>query len=172
MRSLNISGKRFGSVLAIEPTDSRIHGVVVWKCLCDCGNECFIPCNRLTYGTTKSCGCARNKYQYGESSFNNLVSKYKYSARKRNIEWKLSSEECKSMFENNCHYCNTAPSKITTGNGYNGDYTYNGIDRMNPTEGYIKSNCVSCCYICNRAKNNMTYNNFINWIQKLRRDWL
>lgn len=47
------------------------------------------------------------------------------------------------------------------------DYTYNGIDRVNNDIGYIKNNCIPCCKICNRAKNSMSYDDFLNWIKIL-----
>ena len=33
--------------------------------------------------------------------------------------------------------------------------------------GYIKSNCVPCCYICNRAKNILSREDFLNWIKRV-----
>lgn len=53
----DISGQRFGRLVALEPTDRRMRDRVVWKCRCDCGREAFIPESSLTSGNTKSCGC-------------------------------------------------------------------------------------------------------------------
>lgn len=35
---LNLKGKRFGGLVAIEETDQRKDGRIVWKCQCDCRN--------------------------------------------------------------------------------------------------------------------------------------
>ena len=53
----DITGMRFGRLVALEPTDERQHGSVVWKCRCDCGNEKLISLNTLKFTTVKSCGC-------------------------------------------------------------------------------------------------------------------
>ena len=55
----NIAGKRFGRLIAIEPTKDRKSGHVVWRCLCDCGNIANVSLGKLTSGHTKSCGCLR-----------------------------------------------------------------------------------------------------------------
>lgn len=50
-------GKRFGKLIAIEPTEERLHGKVMWLCKCDCGKTCKVMSTRLSSGHTKSCGC-------------------------------------------------------------------------------------------------------------------
>lgn len=57
---INLTGQRFGKVVALESTKQRKpNGEVIWKCRCDCGNIFFTGTSTLRYGTTKSCGCAR-----------------------------------------------------------------------------------------------------------------
>lgn len=58
----DISGQRFGRLVAIEPTDKRLNGSVVWRCRCDCGNECEVRSSSLTSGLTQSCGCGKGKH--------------------------------------------------------------------------------------------------------------
>lgn len=54
----DISGIRFGKLVALEPTQNRsAKGDTVWKCRCDCGNIVFSPLTQLTQGYKKSCGC-------------------------------------------------------------------------------------------------------------------
>lgn len=58
----DITGQRFGRLVAIEPTHQRKSaGQVVWKCKCDCGNEVSISVSNLTQGIANSCGCYRNE---------------------------------------------------------------------------------------------------------------
>lgn len=45
---------------------------------------------------------------------------------------------------------------------------WNGIDRKNNDLGYVASNCVPCCVICNRGKNNMSYNDFVSYISRIK----
>jgi hypothetical protein len=44
---------------------------------------------------------------------------------------------------------------------------FNGIDRMNQAEGYIQSNCVSCCAMCNWMKGSLDSATFIKRIQHI-----
>ena len=54
----NITGLRFGKLVAIEPIEKRDHrGVVYWRCKCDCGKETIVNGSYLRRGITKSCGC-------------------------------------------------------------------------------------------------------------------
>jgi hypothetical protein len=57
-RHANLLGKRFGKLKAIEKTRERSDNKVVWRCLCDCGNESFVASSSLISGNTGSCGCA------------------------------------------------------------------------------------------------------------------
>jgi hypothetical protein len=56
-RQLNLAGQKFNKLLAIEPTDERRQGAIVWKFLCDCGNYYFGIGSNVKNGYTKSCGC-------------------------------------------------------------------------------------------------------------------
>ena len=53
----DLSGMQFGCLTAIQPTEKRKHGRVVWLCRCSCGNEKEVPTSQLIQGHTKSCGC-------------------------------------------------------------------------------------------------------------------
>lgn len=55
--SKDITGQRFGKLIALEPTDQREDGSVVWHCRCDCGNDAYVQLRLLTQESVKSCGC-------------------------------------------------------------------------------------------------------------------
>ena len=59
--SKDISNQRFGKLLALEPTDERSNGKVVWKCKCDCGNIAYVASSSLLCGNTQSCGCVKSR---------------------------------------------------------------------------------------------------------------
>ena len=52
----NIAGVRFGSLVAVEPTDNRQNGYTIWRCLCDCGRVAFVSSRHLKNGWMTSCG--------------------------------------------------------------------------------------------------------------------
>ncbi len=58
MGGKNLTGRRFGRLVAIEPLEERSpNGYVMWRCKCDCGNEAIVQSRYLVSGGTKSCGC-------------------------------------------------------------------------------------------------------------------
>lgn len=57
----DISGQRFGNLVAVERTGLKNHSSSIWRCICDCGNETLVPINYLNCGDTKSCGCLKYK---------------------------------------------------------------------------------------------------------------
>lgn len=58
MRDLRGKKQQYGLLTAIEPTSNRTNtGSVIWKCLCRCGNECFVSEGAFTSANTISCGC-------------------------------------------------------------------------------------------------------------------
>lgn len=63
MRKLQLAGRRFGKLIAIEPTQ-RPHDVapnasVYWLCNCDCGGTAVRRSDVLASGHIKTCGCGR-----------------------------------------------------------------------------------------------------------------
>ena len=58
-RRRDISGQRFGRLVALRPTGARRSGRAVWLCACDCGREHETALDYLLAGSTRSCGCLR-----------------------------------------------------------------------------------------------------------------
>lgn len=54
---LQLSGQRFGRLIAEERTESDSRGRAVWRCTCDCGATTKVLATHLKRGNTKSCGC-------------------------------------------------------------------------------------------------------------------
>lgn len=100
-----------------------------------------------------------------------LLSQYKHSAKRRGLLWELTDDQFFALTIQNCHYCEVPPSnvkKLTRKSGLTLDmeYTYNGIDRVDNAIGYLPSNCVPCCDICNKAKRNMSLDMFMAWLHR------
>lgn len=54
----DISGQKFGRLLAIKPTgEMNKGGNFIWEFLCDCGNTTIRPSGGIIFGSTQSCGC-------------------------------------------------------------------------------------------------------------------
>lgn len=57
-RQNDLTGQRFGKLIAMQPTSERRNGYTVWRCECDCGNEIQVPSRHLRNGWISDCGCA------------------------------------------------------------------------------------------------------------------
>ncbi len=60
-RFRDLTGREFGKLLVLYPTDKRMDGgSVVWHCQCACGNFADVSSRRLIRGKVCSCGCLSN----------------------------------------------------------------------------------------------------------------
>lgn len=73
----DITNIRFGRLIAVEPTERRKQGSIVWKCKCDCGNVVYASLNNLKQGYVRSCGCLHSESATKRSTarFKNLIGK-------------------------------------------------------------------------------------------------
>lgn len=55
--ALDLTGRRFGRLVALERAGSAPDRKALWRCRCDCGNEKTVRTTYLTSGDTRSCGC-------------------------------------------------------------------------------------------------------------------
>lgn len=58
--AIDITGQRFGRLVALRKTDERQDKKIIWEFLCDCGNTTKALAKSAKCGNTKSCGCLRN----------------------------------------------------------------------------------------------------------------
>jgi hypothetical protein len=61
LRFKDLTGKRFGRLVAIRPAARDINKRLRWLCECDCGNETICLSNALQTGDSTSCGCLREE---------------------------------------------------------------------------------------------------------------
>jgi hypothetical protein len=121
---------------------------------------------------------------------------YQRSARLKKLQFTFSEEEFKEMVVKPCYYCNTldekgfdenpdciGEAKMQVGFRINAEEpksapsnsaakdkvlrSFNGIDRMDQKVGYIQSNGVSCCAMCNWLKGSLDSATFIKRIRHI-----
>jgi hypothetical protein len=106
-----------------------------------------------------------------DSSISELYRKYSHSAKKRKLDFNIDVSYFSKIIFENCFYCGDKPSNIQKSKNNNKiPLKYNGIDRKNNELGYIKDNVVSCCRICNRAKSNLHYKKWIDYIVRISKN--
>jgi len=167
----DLTGKRFGRLIVIKRSyPNGKNWRAKWLCKCDCGNEIILPSNNILNAHTRSCGCLRI-LPSGIASMNSLICSYKYEAKKRGYIWDLTGEQFKEVTQKDCFYCGAKPNQscLSKTPQCNGDYIYNGIDRVDNSKGYTFDNVVSCCGICNQAKGKLTQQDFYNWVERIYR---
>lgn len=163
----DITGMRFGKLIAIESTSKRLFRNVIWLCQCDCGNFKEVDQGSLKNGLVKSCGCI-HRFADREKVYKKvIVSRLKESAIRKGRDFLISDELAFELSQDDCEYCNTPPSNCTVYKADGLGLFYNGIDRIDNSKGYILGNVVSCCKRCNAAKNDMPLDEFKTWINKV-----
>ena len=70
-QGIDISGQRFGKLVAIKPIEEKKKSTIQWLCQCDCGNICIVDGSNLRTGLTKSCGCISSSI--GESNIQQIL---------------------------------------------------------------------------------------------------
>lgn len=183
----DLTGKIFGRLKVIS--FSHYHEYKqgfrrpIWNCLCSCGNEKQLQAGQLKHGQI-SCGCALTDYRnwakenfkpinmkdIGVGAFNLLYCNYKARAKKKGIKFNLTVEEFKILVSTNCVYCGRSPNQSVLGNRkrrHNGDFIYNGVDRVDNEDGYTTENSISCCGICNKAKRDLPLDEFVSWVRDI-----
>jgi hypothetical protein len=164
-RAILKKGERFGK-LVVQEVNKYDKRATYWTCICDCGNLKIVKTVDLRSGVVKSCGCLKQKDIQEDTKWNHLYNRYKKGAKIRNLEFKLSFDDAKELFNKECYYCGTKYYNGSTEKGFK--IKYNGIDRVDNSKGYIKENVVPCCGICNKAKGTMSSEIFQQWIGNIQ----
>ncbi len=183
-RKIDLAGQKIGMLTVLSQAPSR-SGNRRWLCECECGTVKEVSAAGLNAtlkgrpSGTRSCGCIRSnprpwhgrgRTPYEAARLKVLRAYISSSARKRDIEWALTDDEFFKLVEQDCHYCGAEPSMSTTSRPAHGEpaeYLHNGIDREDNTRGYVPGNVLPCCSVCNHAKKDMTYAEFILWVAQL-----
>ena len=67
----NLTNQHFGLLIALKDSNKRTNdGRIIWECLCECGNICYVSSHSLLNGNTISCGCLKSK---GENKIADLL---------------------------------------------------------------------------------------------------
>lgn len=150
-RRIDITGERFGRLVAIKPVSSDKNNGVIWLCKCDCGCEVLQPVKRLRNGGVLSCGCLRN------DTISEVNKKHNKSHKSRlyNV-WLGMRQRCND--QNHKSFVNYGGRGIKVcdewdnfdafeqwamSNGYKPDAPYGEctLDRVNVDGNYEPSNC-------------------------------
>lgn len=149
----NLEGLKFGKLKVIEFKEIKNHRAM-WKCKCDCGNECIISSHCLLSGGTNSCGCIHKKQLIERNKRHNLskTNLYKKWLSIKNRCYNKNSHDYKLYGARGIILCDEWKNDFINfynwaiENGYNEHLEKYGstnttIDRINVNGNYEPNNC-------------------------------
>lgn len=177
-RIIDETGKRYGRLTVIRRATKPNGQGACWLCVCDCGKEIITRGSNLRDGVTQSCGCLQIDNSRlavmlpeGIAAMNNIIRRTRSNATERGYEYHLTREQLIELMQRNCYYCGASPSNCSRHPELNGEFIYNGVDRVDNTRGYTIDNVVPCCKYCNLAKRERTVEEFLEWIKRLHKNF-
>lgn len=141
----DISGQRFGRLIAVKPDGRYKSGNIRWLCRCDCGSYTHTSVSALKNGESMSCGC------YASERMTKLNTKHGGFGTRLYEIWRQMHRRCYG--ENTANYKNYGGRGITVceewhdystfekwamSHGYQEDLT---IDRIDVNGNYCPKNC-------------------------------
>lgn len=179
MNKEDLSGKTFNYLTVKNKSLNRQYGKISWDCVCKCGKELFVSGTHLVSGGVKSCGCLKAE----SCRKNGLIGgdkTRKYSPIEASAQrvWRngygqeLAFDDFIKISQTNCHYCGTPPSnkyEYKFSNVVKNDavFVYNGLDRKDSSKPHTADNVLPACWVCNRAKGDMDYDEFLIYLEKM-----
>ena len=178
----NEIGNIYGRLTVISRAENNKHGVARWLCECECGNKKIICGISLrSKNPTHSCGCLQKeamlKRRRGDAVFNIILRNIKSDCKNRKIPFNLTLDDIKGIAVKPCAYCKREPYDLRcryqrpNSKVENDCILLNGVDRVVPSLGYIRGNVEPCCKYCNRAKSDLTLDEFKNLIILLYKNY-
>lgn len=162
--------------------------IAYYDCIClGCGKDFKVDGRNIRSERSKSCvkcanksrkrGAYKNtKHSTEEMPWKYLMNNTKKSAKKRNIEFNLDFEYFKTLVTSKCTYCGIEPNRksnplkhqsLSEERVEKGEIIHHGVDRINSSLGYVRSNTTSCCTTCNKAKLTMSVEEFKTWVKRI-----
>lgn len=184
-KTKDLSGVKFGKLLVCCFAGRSKHGDAMWYCTCDCGVKTGpVLSNNIKRGQTSTCGCGERESQLkppGVASWTYLYRNHIGNSNTRKHVNEISRDAFIKLCTKACFYCEEPPIKWNKYIKQDGSLknihegrskdtidrawvVYNGIDRVDSSKGYPLDNCVTCCYICNRAKSDMSIEEWIKYV--------
>jgi hypothetical protein len=183
--------QKFGRLTVVEIAGSITIGKAkrrLVRCICDCGNEKLVPLTYLKRGQVNSCDCllletstanmkiAHNKlYEQGIWEKDPKIASAKKIWQMSYADADISFDQFLILSQNECFYCGAPPANCCSAycsrdsqfRQENGDFIYNGLDRVDSSKLHSLDNVVPCCIDCNIAKLDRTQKDFFDWIQRV-----
>jgi hypothetical protein len=142
----DLTGNRYGRLVAVAREEISPNKDYFWKCLCDCGKTTKVTIGSLNSGHTNSCGCLQKESRSIVNTTHNMSKTKEYKS------WVKMRERCPVLTDQD--YQNYGAIGITVQDSWINDFSafisYIGkhpkdgqkysIDRVENTKGYEEGN--------------------------------
>lgn len=126
------------------------------KCNNDLNNDNWaMASQKYCHYICKKCAVIQARINYNKKPWVYRLNAIRGNARYRKKAWDIPNDIGYCLISSPCAYCGGIPEE------------FNGLDRINSKKGYTVENVVPCCQRCNRAKNDMSIDKFINHINDI-----
>lgn len=146
----DLTGKRFGRLTVLKQNGRDKKGYIIWRCKCDCGNECNVISRYLASNGTTSCGC------YSREIHSAMLKTHGHSHTRLHKMWSTMIGRC--CYPNVHEYENYGGRGVKVcddwldypkfeewalANGYNPKAKHGActIDRIDTDKDYTPNNC-------------------------------
>ena len=137
---IELTGAKIGRWTVIERAGTDKWGSVLWKCICECGNEKLVRGVELKKGTSQSCGCLNQEQITKHGMYKSRPYKIWQGMKTRCTNSKQPNHERygKRGITYNPRWESFENFWEDMGESYQDGLT---IDRKNNQKGYSKDNC-------------------------------
>ena len=144
---LDLTGQRFGRLLAMSSTNKKRGSSFIWELLCDCGSNTFVSVSDIKSGHTQSCGCLgkerriKSRVTHGHSKGHKTSTEYRI--------WCGMCQRVRDKKQSNYKYYGGRGIKVCkrwlTFENFLEDMgkrpANRSLDRINNNKNYCKENC-------------------------------
>lgn len=139
----DISGVKFGRLIALSKEETKDKHHAYWRCQCDCGNTATVRTSHLKTGFVSSCGCykseasAQRKFKHGDS----YSPTYRAWASMKNRCTNPSHEDFALYKGRGITVCERWMEYKNFLEDMGSRPSNTSIDRINNNDGYYPENC-------------------------------
>lgn len=171
------TGQKYHKLIFLRYFWNEERNRTMWELQCDCGNLTIAAAYHVVSGAIRSCGCFKKglrKPGQGSRKYEPMMSSarevYNRSYKDQGLDFDIFFQ----LSQKNCFYCSRPPHQtfniskkrdvIFTEQA---NFTYTGLDRVNPLRGHSADNIVPCCWTCNYMKRTSTVEEFHAQIKRI-----
>lgn len=143
MSRVDMTGLRFGKLVVVEPVGKNNHKSLMWRCVCDCGNERIVDGSGIRAGRNKSCGCASPRFANETNTVGFTQTRiYKiWTGMVNRCSSKASGKSRRLYFDKGIKVCDRWGIFKNFLDDMGEPKSHQSIDRINGNKGYEPGNC-------------------------------